>query len=173
MDTAAIVFTVEELAALAQAAETFAALLAKIKAAAPDAWPSVVADFGSAAAAFGALPASDFKAPAPAAVATGADALAVGSHVQAAPVSAVQETPESVTQTNAEIDAIVNASGQLPGMPESLTNVSLDHPSTLTPAEPEAAVQEVPPATDSPESVATLAEQLAQARALLAAHPGE
>lgn len=100
---ASVVFTVEELASLAQAVQTLQTLASKIQSAAPDAWAAVASDFKNAEQTWN-------QASTPAPAASGAVYNTDVGHVQAAPAP----TQEPVSP---EVQAIVEASGQLPGMP--------------------------------------------------------
>lgn len=101
---ASVVFTVEELASLAQAVQTLQTLASKIQRAAPDAWAAVASDFKNAEQVW-----NQASAPAPTAVYN----VDVG-HVQGAPAPTQESTSQSVPS---DIKAIVKASGQLPDMP--------------------------------------------------------
>ena len=111
---AAVVFTAEELASLAQAALAFSSIINKIKIAAPDVWASVESDYAGALAAWNApVPAPSasvaaIAAPGPAVTASpaadgaasyaDASALVAGSHVEAPQAAPVSTLPPTFTQ---------------------------------------------------------------------------
>lgn len=108
---ASVVFTVEELASLAQAMQTLQTLASKIQSAAPDAWAAVASDFKSAEQTWN-------QASVPAPAASGAVYNTDVGHVQAAPAPAPAPVQEPASPpVPPEVQAIVEASGQLPGMP--------------------------------------------------------
>lgn len=106
---ASVVFTVEELASLAQAVQTLQTLASKIQSAAPDAWAAVASDFKSAQQTWN-------QASVPAPAASGAIYNTDVGHVQATPAPTPAQESAS-PPVPPDVQAIVEASGQLPGMP--------------------------------------------------------
>lgn len=135
MKTATLAFSLEEILALAQAAQTFSGLLTKIHDAAPDAWPDVTADFKTAA--------DDWIAPvvnaAPATLAT-----AGASYADAAQdVAAVHATtPAPVVTASllpaADVLALVQAGS-------ALSHEPIGTGSSAEPAHPADFIQPLPP----------------------------
>jgi hypothetical protein len=177
MNLAAVVFTTEEIAAIAQAAVTFSALIEKIKVASPDAWAAVLGDFSAARDAWtgAAINPVTVAAVTVAPTAQGTVYADAGEHVQAAPAPVIEHV------INPDVQAAVERSGQLPGMPVESGNLSLDPPNV---ADQEKALAEgiaalgvtteqvTPRPAENAETV-SLAGQLAAARALIAAHPAD
>ena len=116
---ATVVLTVEELASLANALSTLQTLAQKIQGASPDAWAAVSGDFGVAVKGWEqAVVAVAPRGTVPAVVAGGAvynDASSANVHVQDVTPHKDPEAPAQAIP--ADVKAIVEASGQLPGMP--------------------------------------------------------
>lgn len=105
MNLASIVFTSEELLALAQATQTFSTLLEKIKTAAPDAWAAAQSDFTSSLAAWNAV-----SGPAPLSI-DAARAVPVNPE-PAAPVDGGTIHNDASTDPYVQVQAIVQAGAE-------------------------------------------------------------